>query len=66
MIDMCVRQNHGIDLAHRQRQSLVLCARLRPPPLKQAAVEEQRLAPVPHDVARPRHLAGRTGELQFH
>ena len=66
MVEMCVRQDDGIDLGHRDRKPAILCVRFAAPALKHPAIEQDCVSTHPHGMTRTGHLAVRAAKLDVH
>lgn len=66
MIDVGVRQNHGIELLDGDRKHEVFLSDLGPLSLKHSAVERYRAAVDTQQMARPGYLTRRANEGHFH
>ena len=66
MIDVRMREDHGMDLFHRQWQLRVLVPRIGPMPLEHAAIQQDGASAYTENVAGTGDLTGRTEEFDFH
>lgn len=66
MIDMRVRQNHGIQIAGIAEELLVLLTRFRAMPLKQAAIEKNTKLAAFDEVLAAGHFLGGTMKCDLH
>jgi len=66
VVDVGVREYHGIDMLDRHREAKILLVAIASLSLKHPTIQHDRLSRDAKDVAGPGDLACRANELEFH